>query len=106
MKNTKDTLRLAYEQMQEDREVIKASYEKFAEQMTSLNDYAINGANVNKCLELLTKQTAQLLELAKLQNSMKRGADDEHLTNRDADGVYNMIKSEVTELAPRRNGNK
>jgi hypothetical protein len=104
LKNTKETLKLAYEQMLEDREVIKASYQKFADQMDTLNDYAVNGANINKCLELLTKQTAQLLELAKLQNTIKRSADD-HFSGRDAEGLYSMIKSgDVTELIPKKHG--
>lgn len=102
---TKETMKLAFEQMQEDREKVKDSYEKFAEQMDTLQDYAVNGANMNKCLELLTKQTAQLLELAKLQHNMR--GDSDHLTSKDAEGLYNMIGNEVTELKPKSgNGNK
>jgi Tfp pilus assembly protein PilO len=100
-KTTHDTLNLAFEQMQEDRETIKDSYSKFADQMENLNDYAVNGANVNKCLELLTKQTAQLLELAKLQSSLKQ-ADDNELSGRDFEGVYNLIKpADGPKLVPR-----
>jgi len=94
-KSANDTMRLAFEQMQEDRETIRESYEKFSEQMTNLNDYAVNGANVNKCLELLTKQTAQLLELAKLQSTIKKH-EDASLTSDDRDELYESLKEVVS----------
>ena len=105
MKKIKQTLEMAYEQMQEDRATIKESYEKFSGQVNSLQDYSFNGANLNKCLELLTKQTSQFLELIKLQNTIK-GKDEEDFTSKDAEGVYNMINNEVTKLQPRRSGNR
>jgi hypothetical protein len=71
-KEIEGALELAFEQMQEDRKTIKESYDKFAAQIHTLEDYAVSGMNLNKCLELLTKQTAQLLELGKIQGAGKK----------------------------------
>ncbi len=71
-KEIEDALELAFEQMQEDRKTIKESYDKFSKEIDSIDQYAMAGMNLNKCLELLTKQTAQLLELAKIQGAGKK----------------------------------
>lgn len=90
MKNAKDTLRLAFEQMQEDRKTIKDSYDKYSEQVETLADYMGTGLHLNKCLELLTKQTAQLLELAKLQGAGRKQTE-ESLSPDDRNEIYGQL---------------
>ena len=97
-----ETLQLAYDQMKEDREKIKASYDKFAAQIDTLNDYAVNGQNINKCLELLTKQTAQLLELAKLQSATKKD-DDEGFSTQEQTEIFDTIGVQKLQI---HNGSK
>lgn len=83
-------LEQAFEQMQKDREIIMESYDKFSNQVVDAQDYAVNGQNLNKCLELLTKQTGQLLEFAKLcQNEKKAAAAN--LSDEEKDGLYEKL---------------
>ncbi len=66
-----DLLAEAYSQIQDDRKKICDSYDKYSAQINNLGDYAVNGQNLNKCLELMMKQTGQLVELCKMQDSRK-----------------------------------
>lgn len=81
----------AYQQVLEDRELIRESYDKFSEQVTSIEQYAVAGQNLNKCLELLSKQSAQLIEIAKLASAVKRQAGPS-LSDEENEEIYNELK--------------
>ncbi len=74
-KNIEQMLDLAIEQVQKDRNLLTEAYEKFSSFIASPQDLAVNGQNVNKTLELLVKQTASLIELAKLNSADKKKKD-------------------------------
>ena len=89
--NAEEMLEQAYDQMMEDRDAIKASYEKFSEQMETLEHYAVNGQNINKCLELMTKQTQQMLEMVKMQGGGSKKEEDMSV-----DDIYSQLKKDST----------
>lgn len=85
-------LSLAKDQMAEDRKLIKESYEKFSSQINTANDYFQNGQNLNKCLELMIKQTSQVVELLKLENSTGKNKN-KTLTAEEVEDIYKGMGS-------------
>lgn len=94
MKNTEEILQEAYGQIQEDRKKIMDSYGKFYEQADSFDKYAMIGMHLNKCLELLTKQTSQLLDLAKMQQTGDK-KKDKGLSEEDQHAIYSSLEDRV-----------
>lgn len=105
MKTSAEILELAYDQMLKDRETILASYNQFSGQVVDLQEYAVSGQNLNKCLELLTKQTAQLLELAKMRKSVIR-EDELSFSADDESEIYDKIDEPKANIMKLPNGRK
>lgn len=78
--NSKDIIDIydwAWRQCKEDREEILEQYKHLRDHVKASPDmrYPINGDTLAKFAELLTKQTAQILEMLKIANKDKQGDD-------------------------------
>jgi hypothetical protein len=91
---------LAYDQLQEDRQTIKDFYEKFKDQVVTTQDLAVNGSNLTKCLELMIKQTSQLIEVMKVESSKKNAEKDMSLSDDEKDQLYSQLMDDKTDGAP------
>ena len=92
-KKTKiDYAEMAHQQLLEDRKTILEFYEKFKDQVVTLQDLAVNGPNLTKCLELMNKQTAQLIEFSKAEDK-KNNTSDDTLTFEDTEELYEEIQA-------------
>ena len=91
-KTVNETIEMVFEQLEEDRKKITASYEHFSEKITEINDYVVAGQNLNKCLELMTKQTAQLLDVAKLLENKKQRSNE--IDEEDVAQIYGKLENE------------
>ncbi len=80
----------AYEQIQHDRQMMRECYDKFSEQVNNIGDYAVAGQNLNKCLELLGKQTTALLEIAKLASTRDK-KEETSLSAEENEAIYEKI---------------
>ena len=71
-----------WSQLQEDRELALHAYNDLKSQTTTKEDYAIQGLVLSKLAELCLKQTAQLIEVVKInqkevtKNDVSLGDDD------------------------------
>jgi hypothetical protein len=76
-----------------DRSTIQSALDKLKEQMTEKEDWAINGITYTKLIELLTKQTAQILEFYKI---VKKDPKEESskINEEDMEKIYDEIKNE------------
>ena len=80
----------AHQQLIEDRKTILEFYQRFKDQVVTLQDLAVNGPNMTKCLELMSKQTAQLIEFTKIES--KKNSDDTFSVE-DEEEVYREIEA-------------
>lgn len=78
-------------QLDEDRSNLMDAYKDLRQIMITPQDYSINGMNLTKLLELLTKQTAQLLEVSKL-NEKNNNKEDEKISNKDQEEIFAAIE--------------
>jgi hypothetical protein len=86
----KDVLKMLEDQLQEDREKILEAYESLRSHMKNAQDFAISGQTLAKFAELLTKQTAQVLEIYKTQKKNEK-PEDETLTAEDLQIIEEQI---------------
>lgn len=90
-RSTEQLMQEAYDQCKQDRVLTRNCYDKFSEQVQNIGDYAVAGQNLNKCLEILSKQSAQLLELAKLSSTVRKNESDTTLSAEENEKIYEEI---------------
>jgi len=61
------------EQLDQDRSLILEAYNELKRQVSDKNDYALHGLTMTKFLEILTKQTNQVLDLLKSEEKNQPG---------------------------------
>lgn len=79
-------------QWREDRDAITTSYESLRGMITNPQDFAMNGMNLTKILEIMTKQTGQLVDLVKI--IYKEEKEPNSLDGRDVENIFDEIKKD------------
>lgn len=75
-------------QLDEDRKTILDLYTDLKSQVTEKNDYALHGLTLTKVLEVLTKQTNQMIDLVKVEERSESTSDS--LTEDQVEEVYKI----------------
>lgn len=84
---------LIWRQMREDRDATKQSYEDLKKLVTNVQDYAINGLTLSKLIELMGKQTSQIIEFYKiLDKNQEENPSD--FSDEELEKIYDEIKKE------------
>ncbi len=81
-------------QLDQDRATILEVYTELKKQVVDKNDYALHGLTLAKFLEILTKQTNQVLDLLKSEEKNK-GADQGTLTEDLVESVYEASQKKI-----------
>jgi len=76
-------------QARKDRDCAIESYEDLRSKMDTLQDYAINGQNLAKFLELMGKTTSQLVDLYKVVNKKEDNrVENINFSDEELDKIY------------------
>ena len=77
-------------QLVEDREAIVNLYNDLKSKVVAKDDYVLNGQNLAKYAELMSKCTAQLIEIIKINK--ERTYREDELSEDDVHGVYKELE--------------
>ena len=85
---------LIWDQFKEDRESIKTVYDEIKLAANNVERLVVLGDSLTKAAELMTKQTAQVIELLKIVEKKKEKQDDEGLSKEEIEAIYKNIGDE------------
>ena len=79
-------------QLQEDREKVTKLYDDLKLLVSTKEEYAVNGLVLSKIMEIQIKQTAQLIELARINQSKDKDKQEDTLSPEDKEKLFEDIK--------------
>ena len=82
-------------QWEEDRQASTKCYEELKKLVTTSQDFAVNGENLTKLIDLMCKQTQQVVELAKVFYKDKVKEEGVKLDEVEVENVFGEIKDKI-----------
>lgn len=81
---------LLWRQLQQDRELVLTAYNDLKSQTVTREDYTIQGLVLSKLAELCIKQTAQIVDIVRI-NQKETVKEEVELDNEDKKELYKEI---------------